>query len=83
MASQFTQAMIVGNSRLTPGIEHITWRCAWQGKFTLVGSVPVACCDPATGRPRAWDTEAEAETALLAAGVKRYQMADCTMREVV
>jgi len=47
-------------------------------RYTLVGSVPVALCDRDGQRPRIYDTEQEAINDLLAVGVDRFQLADCS-----
>lgn len=49
-----------------------------HGKFFFVGSVPVACLDPETGRSRHYDTEQAAIDAAIAAGADRIQRCDCS-----
>lgn len=59
-----------------------------SGRFGIVGSVPGELTEirPRQGDPyshtrrvsKVWDTEAEVVAALLAIGVTRFQMADCS-----
>ena len=58
-----------------------------SGRYGLVGSIPYALTEPSThGTPHippvraslVWDTENEAIRALLALGITRFQLADCS-----
>jgi hypothetical protein len=51
----------------------------YHGQFFVVGSVPVNCLDQ--GGKRIFPTIESAESALREAGIKRYQMPDCTWKE--
>jgi hypothetical protein len=48
-----------------------------HGKFFIVGSVPVACIDPDTGRSKTYDTEQQAIDAVVTAGATFVQGTDC------
>jgi len=58
--------------------------CAWYGKYVIKGRVPLACTHEKLTlsgiqhNSNCFDTEADAVTALLACGVDRFQMADCS-----
>ncbi len=54
-----------------------------SGRYGIVGSVPIELTKPgrtpvAPRQSLAWDTEGEAIAALLAIGITRFQLADCT-----
>jgi len=65
-------------------VQEITWKCPAQGKFILVGSVPVECTDEyksgfTIGRKsKVYDSLEEAEAAIKAAGVTKWQRPDCS-----
>ncbi len=48
-----------------------------HGKFFIVGSIPAACYDRERGGSFFYDTEGECAQAIEAAGVTRYQLANC------
>ena len=59
------------------------------GKFTLVGSVPRALCHPipksltlGAMSANTYETENEAIDALLAIGITRFQLSDCSWYQV-
>lgn len=56
-----------------------------SGRFGLVGAIPVELSEPnpqaytpGQRRSKSWPTEAEAIAALLAIGVTRFQLDDCS-----
>jgi hypothetical protein len=61
--------------------------CYPSGKYGIVGSVPIELTEEAVSgfsvsrRSKVFDTEAEAIAALLAIGVTKFQLSDCSWYE--
>lgn len=68
------------SAQLSTAILQLKWKCLWENRFIIVGTVPAACCELRNGQlqSKGFDTEAEACAAIEAAGVKQYQRADCS-----
>ena len=72
-------------SKLPTAIQKITYECKNQGKYILVGSVPIALTEPSptlynkdNRSSMHWDTEQEAIAALLKLGYTKFQLSDCS-----
>lgn len=50
----------------------------FHGQFFIVGSIPAACYDPERGKSKIYPTLEAIRGAIESAGVKRYQLPDCT-----
>ena len=78
--TEFSAAMRLANGPLSTAILRYP-----SGRYGLVGSVPVELTEenpksftPGARKSMVWQTEAEAIAALLAIGVTRFQLADCS-----
>lgn len=70
-------------------ISKITWPCKLQGKYIINGSIPFDLTDPApimynrnNRTSKHWDTLEDAKKAVIEAGIKRFQLPDCSWFEV-
>jgi hypothetical protein len=81
--NEFTMAMKVIQAKHSTAIQKYP-----NGRFGLTGSIPIELTVPSTStyspdrKSMVWDTEADVIKALLAIGVTRFQLADCSWYQV-
>jgi hypothetical protein len=83
--SDYNELVKFMSGKLPTAIQEIKWQCKNQGKFILVGSIPVELTnirptmyDRNHRDSKVWDSEKEVIQDLLDIGKTHFQLSDCS-----
>lgn len=76
-----TQLGMLLTAKFPTCIGEITWDCPAKGQFLIEGSIPISCYDQERRMSKLYATLDDARKAIESAGVKRYQLPDCSWNQ--